>query len=90
MLPQLHDWAVRQAEQSKWHAVGVHRRSLGIGYNSEVLAKKQLPEPHCWADLAQARISGRGADGESERVAGGYSTLATFVQVFGEDGRSSC
>ena len=33
MLPQLHDWAIRQAEQSKYRTVGVYTGALGIGYN---------------------------------------------------------
>src|SRR5882672_10474196 len=53
MLPQLQEWAVRQAEQSKWHTVGIYTGALGIGYNAELLAKKKLPEPKCWADLAK-------------------------------------
>src|SRR4029450_810243 len=40
MLAQLHDWAVRQAEQSKFRTVGVYTGALGIAYNPEILAKK--------------------------------------------------
>src|SRR5262252_4025470 len=46
-LPQLHDWAIRQAEQSKYRTVGVYTGALGIAYNSELLAKKNLPPPKC-------------------------------------------
>src|SRR3989441_6622349 len=51
MLPQLYDWAVRQAEQSKYHTVGVYTGALGIAYNPEILAKKQIAPPKCWEDL---------------------------------------
>ena len=84
-LPQLHDWAVRQAEQSKWHTVGVFAGIVGIGYNADVLAKKGLPEPRCWADLAEAayhgqiQMPGPGASGVT------YAAIATLVQVFGEN-----
>jgi iron(III) transport system substrate-binding protein len=85
MLPQLYDWAVRQAEQSKYHTVGIYTGALGIGYNSELLAKKNLPPPKCWADLAnpiykdEVQIANPNASGTA------YSTIATFIQIFGED-----
>src|SRR5450631_1397657 len=85
MLPQLHDWAVRQAEQSKYRTVGVYTGALGIGYNPEILAKRKLPEPKCWADLAnpiyrdEVQMANPNASGTA------YATIATFVQIFGED-----
>jgi iron(III) transport system substrate-binding protein len=85
MLPQLHDWAVKQAEQSKYHTVGIYTGALGIGYNPELLAKKNLAPPKCWADLAnpiykdEVQMANPNASGTA------YSTIATFVQIFGED-----
>jgi iron(III) transport system substrate-binding protein len=85
MLSQLQDWAVRQAEQSKYHTVGVYSGALGIGYNSELLAKKKLPVPKCWADLAnpiykdEVQMANPNASGTA------YATLATIIQIFGED-----
>ena len=85
MLAALYDWAVRQAEQSKFRTVGIYTGALGIGYNSELLAKKNLPPPKCWADLAnpiykdEVQMANPNASGTA------YSTIATFVQIFGED-----
>ena len=85
MLPQLYDWALRQAEQSKYRTAGIYTGALGIGYNPELLAKKNLPPPKCWADLAnpiyrdEVQMANPNASGTA------YSTLATFVQIFGED-----
>jgi iron(III) transport system substrate-binding protein len=85
MLPQLHDWAVKQAEQSKYHTVGIYTGALGIGYNPELLSKKNLAPPKCWADLAnpiykdEVQMANPNASGTA------YSTIATFVQIFGED-----
>jgi iron(III) transport system substrate-binding protein len=85
MLAELYDWAVRQAEQSKFRTVGIYTGALGIGYNSELLAKKNLPPPKCWADLAnpiykdEVQMANPNASGTA------YSTIATFVQIFGED-----
>ncbi|TMH17605.1 MAG: ABC transporter substrate-binding protein [Betaproteobacteria bacterium] len=85
MLSQLQEWAVRQAEQSQYHTVGVYTGALGIGYNPEILAKRKLPEPKCWADLAnpiyrdEVQMANPNASGTA------YATIATFVQIFGED-----
>ena len=84
-LAELHEWAVRQAEQSKYRTVGIYTGALGIGYNSELLAKKNLPPPKCWADLAnpiykdEVQMANPNASGTA------YSTIATFIQIFGED-----
>ena len=85
MLAQLYDWATRQAEQSKYRTVGIYTGALGIGYNPELLAKKNLPPPKCWVDLAnpiyrdEVQMANPNASGTA------YSTLATFIQIFGED-----
>ena len=85
MLPQLYDWAVRQAEQSKYHTVGVYTGALGIAYNPEILAKKQIAPPKCWEDLGnpiykdELQMANPNASGTA------YSTIATLVQIFGED-----
>jgi len=41
----------RQAEQSRYRTVGIYTGALGFGYNAELLAKRGIAEPRCWADL---------------------------------------
>jgi iron(III) transport system substrate-binding protein len=85
LLPMLHDWALHQGELSRGRAVGAHAAVVGIGYNSKALANKRLPEPRCWADLARPEYRNElhFANPSASRV--GYMTLATLVQVFGEE-----
>ncbi|MDB5944024.1 MAG: extracellular solute-binding protein family 1, partial [Ramlibacter sp.] len=45
----LHDWAVRQYAMSGNMVGGFYTSAIGFGYNTDVLRKKQLPEPKCWA-----------------------------------------
>ena len=84
-LSQLHDWAVRQAEAGKFRTVGVYSGALGIAYNPELLAKKNLPPPKCWADLANPMYKDEVQMANPNSSGTAYATLATFVQVFGED-----
>jgi len=85
MLKELLPWAVKQAEQSKFRTVGVYAGVLGYGYNTELLARKKLPEPKCWSDLLSEKYRDdvQVADPNSSGTA--YTLLATIVQLQGED-----
>jgi len=85
MLKELLPWAVKQAEQSKYRTVGIYAGVLGYGYNTELLARKKLPEPKCWSDLLSDKYKDdvQVADPNSSGTA--YTLLATIVQLHGED-----
>jgi len=85
MMKDLQPWAVKQAEQSKHRTVGIYAGVLGFGYNTELLARKKLPEPKCWADLLSDKYKDdvQVADPNSSGTA--YTLLATIVQLHGED-----
>ena len=85
MLPQLYDWAVKQAEQAKYRTVGLFIGALGFGYNSDLLAKQKLPEPKCWADLARPEYRDELQIANPNASSTAYMTIATLVQVFDED-----
>src|SRR5881296_374974 len=55
-LDELQDWAVRQWQQTKGRTVGVYSGALGYGYNTELVKKKNLVEPKCWADLLDPKL----------------------------------
>src|SRR6266566_4248364 len=50
-LGELQDWAVRQWEQTKGRTIGIYSGALGFGFNVDLIKKKGLAEPKCWADL---------------------------------------
>ena len=83
-LDQLQDWAVRQARASKFRTVGIYAGALGYSFNTSELAKRKLPEPKCWADLAKpiykddVQVANPNSSGTS------YTMLATLVQIMGE------
>ena len=84
-LPQLHDWAQQQARQSGYKTVGIYSGPLGFGYNPELLAKKKLPVPRTWSDLAKAEYKGEVQVANPASSGTSYTMIATLVQLMGED-----
>jgi iron(III) transport system substrate-binding protein len=83
-LGQLHPWAVRQAEQSGYRTVGVYAGALGFSFNTELLKKKGLAPPRCWADLLQPGFKGEIQMANPSSSGTAYTAIATVVQVMGE------
>jgi iron(III) transport system substrate-binding protein len=83
-LDELQDWAKNQAKAAKFRTVGIYAGALGYSYNSAELAKRKLPEPKCWSDLAKpvykddVQVANPNSSGTS------YTMLATLVQIMGE------
>jgi len=59
--------------------------ALGIGYNSELLAAKGLAAPKTWSDLAKPEYKGEVQIANPNSSGTSYTTLATLVQIMGED-----
>jgi iron(III) transport system substrate-binding protein len=85
VMPQLYDWAVRQAEQAKFKTVGIYAGALGYGYNTDMAAKRKLPEPKCWADLLKPEYKDEVQVADPNSSGTSYTMLATMVQLMGED-----
>lgn len=85
MLAELQPWAKKQAEQSGFKTVGIYLGLLGFGYNTELLAKKKLPAPACWKDLAKPEYVGDVQMANPNASGTAYTVIATLVQLFGED-----
>lgn len=85
MRGELHDWAIRQAEAAGNRTIGVYSGALGFGYNKDLLAKNNLPEPKCWADLTKPEYKGQIQMANPNSSGTAYTMLATIVQLMGED-----
>jgi iron(III) transport system substrate-binding protein len=84
-LAELHPWAASLAQQSKYRTAGIYLGALGIGYNTEVLRKKGIAEPKCWADLLDAKFRDEVQIADPNSSGTAYVMLATMVQLMGEE-----
>ncbi len=85
LMAELNDWAIRQHEASGGRTVGVYAGALGFGYNEELLKKKGLASPRCWADLIKPEYRGEVQIANPNSSGTAYTALATFVQLMGEE-----
>jgi iron(III) transport system substrate-binding protein len=84
-LADLQDWAVKQAEASKYRTVGIYAGALGFTYNTDQLKKKNIPEPKCWSDLVKPAFKDEIQVANPNSSGTSYNMLATLVQIMGED-----
>jgi iron(III) transport system substrate-binding protein len=84
-LAELHPWAVKQHTDSKGKTVGIYAGALGFGFNTELLRKKNVTAPACWADLLKADFKGEIQMANPNSSGTAYVAIATLVQVMGED-----
>jgi iron(III) transport system substrate-binding protein len=84
-LANLLPWAVKQAEASKFRTVGIYAGALGYSFNTQQLARRNLPEPKCWADLAKAEYKDEVQVADPNSSGTAYTKVATLVQLLGED-----
>src|SRR5205085_914852 len=78
-------WAVKQWEQSRARTVGIYSGALGFGFNTDLVKKKGLAEPKCWADLLDAKLKDEVQVADPNSSGTSYTLLATVVQLMGED-----
>jgi iron(III) transport system substrate-binding protein len=84
-LNDLHGWAVRQFAMSGNMVGGFYTSAIGFGWNDEVIRKKKLPVPKCWADLVDPRYKGEIETSHPASSGTAYTILAGLVQMMGED-----
>jgi iron(III) transport system substrate-binding protein len=81
----LREWAAAQAKQAGYKTVGIYSGPLGFAYNTELLAKKKLKAPLCWADLVDPRYKGEIQMANPNSSGTAYLVIATLVQLTGEE-----
>ncbi len=84
-LADLHGWSVRQYAMSGNMVGGFYTSAIGFGVNEDVLKKKKLPAPKCWADLTDPRYKGEIETSHPASSGTAYTILAGLVQLMGEE-----
>jgi iron(III) transport system substrate-binding protein len=84
-LSELHDWAVRQAEQAGFRTVGIYAGALGYSFNQPELSRRRIEAPKCWADLIKPEFRGEVQVADPNTSGTAYTMLATLVQLMGEE-----
>jgi len=85
MRAELQDWSISQSESADNKTIGIYSGALGYGYNTDLLAANNLPEPACWKDLLKPEYKGHVQMANPNSSGTAYTTLATMMQLFGED-----
>ncbi len=84
-LKDLHQWSVRQYGISQFMVGGFYTSAIGFGMNTELLKKKHLPEPKCWADVIKPEYKGEIEISHPASSGTAYTILAGLVQLMGEE-----
>jgi iron(III) transport system substrate-binding protein len=84
-INDLHAWSVRQYASTGNLVGGFYTSAIGFGYNEEVLKKKKLPAPKCWADLVAPQYRGEIETSNPASSGTAYTILAGLVQLMGEE-----
>ena len=85
MRKELQAWSLNQARSADDKTIGIYSGALGYGYNEDLLKKNNLPVPACWKDLLKPVYKGHVQMANPNSSGTAYTTLATIVQLFGEE-----
>ncbi|WP_144183476.1 ABC transporter substrate-binding protein [Elioraea rosea] len=84
-MEQLHPWAQKQAADSRYRTVGIYAGALGFGFNTELLARRNITAPACWADLLKPEFRNEIQMANPNSSGTAYVMIATMVQLMGEE-----
>lgn len=84
-MAQLQPWARRAHEASGGRCVGVSSGAIGIAYNTEVMARRNLPVPRSWEELAGPAYRGEVQLPNPNSSGTAYTIIAGLVQLWDED-----
>lgn len=81
----LHDWAKRVHAMSGERCVGVSSGAIGISWNRELVARKNLPTPGSWEDLLNPAYRGEIQLPNPNSSGTAYTIIAGLIQLWDED-----
>ena len=84
-MERLQPWAKKAHDASGGRCVGVSSGAIGIAWNRELLARKNLPHPTSWADLLKPIYKGEIQLPNPNSSGTAYTIIAGLVQLWDED-----
>jgi len=81
----LHEWAQRVHRIAGERCVGVSSGAIGIVWNRELMARRNLPLPRSWADLLNPAYRGEIQLPNPNSSGTAYTIIAGLVQLWDED-----
>jgi iron(III) transport system substrate-binding protein len=84
-MNDLHAWSVRQYASSANMVGGFYTSAIGFGWNEDLLKKKKIAAPKCWADLLDPKLKGEVEMAHPASSGGAYTIVAGLIQLMGED-----
>jgi iron(III) transport system substrate-binding protein len=85
LMAQQHSWAQDIWAITRKRTVGISIGSIGFGFNTELLARKGIAAPACWADLVKPIYKNEIQIANPNSSGTAYIVIATLVQLMGED-----
>ncbi len=84
-MVNLHPWAIKAHEAAKGHCTGVSSGAIGIFYDRELTARKNLPVPKTWEDLLDPACKGEVQMPNPNSCGTAYTNIAGLIQIWDED-----
>jgi iron(III) transport system substrate-binding protein len=84
-MANLQPWAIKAHEASKGYCTGVSSGAIGIVYNRELVARKNLPIPRTWEDLLNPAYKGEVQMPNPNSSGTAYTIIAGLIQIWNED-----
>ncbi len=84
-LGELHDWAQKAAAATNFTLTPIYTGVIGFGYNSDLLAKKGMPVPKCWADLTKPAYKNEIQMADPSTSGTALTMVTTILQIMGDD-----
>lgn len=84
-LAELHDWAQKAAAANGNTLIPIYMGVIGFGYNADLVAKKGMPVPKCWADLANPAYKNEIQMADPSTSGTAYTMVTTILQLMGEE-----
>ncbi len=84
-LGELHDWAQKAAAGTNYTLTPIYTGVIGFGYNSDLLAKKGMPVPKCWADLTNPAYKNEIQMADPSTSGTALTMVTTILQIMGDD-----